>query len=925
MSTDGGATLDQPQPVLQSRLRAGEPVGHADRPGLAHLAIEQTVRFGVRVGRVTGGVDLPPVAAHCGCWSTARTSNRRRWSRWWPRSPTRARSVPVHGQFTVTRSGGDLTRPLAVLFAMGGSATNCFDYICIHSIVIPANQAAVHVPVTVLQDTLSESAETVFLNLMPDPGYVIATPSAVVTIANGPPPANAPPSVNAGANQTITLPAGATLAGKVTDDGNPNPPHALTLTWSKLSGPGTVTFNPVNAAMSAATFSLPGTYVLRLTANDSALSAFDDVTITVNAAPTLDPTVVNEFSGSTAFLYQGPNPIQTGVVPGTITPQRAAVIRGNVRDRTGAPLAGARISILNHPQYGQTFTRADGNYDLAVNGGGKLVVRVEKAGYFEVQRDVIVPWRDFVHAPDVVLIAPDVPRRRSIFRCPLCKWRAGHAMTDGCGHATRDVDLPAGHDRAVPHAERDTAAGAVSTHHQADRVHGGRRSGRRRCPPSCRRRPATRMRSSSMPTRPLPRVRSASSSASRWSSISRTSAVWRWSARARGLLRPAGRRVEGRAGWTRDQGDRDQRRGRGSRHRRQRHDRQRHRHRTERRQSGHQQCRAANARDVVCRRANAVARADDALHSVRHELAVRSAAGCGATERQPRRATKTAQGPCDCPPCEVKGSIIECGNQTLGESIPIVGTGMSLNYRSDRVPGRLAANTIDIPLTGATVPASLAAVESGSPGRGSAKPARLRHAAGQSHDLRMGRQGRLRTRGAGTAEGAHSRRLRVPGGLSGHPGRLQPFLGAGERQSDERERRRQLRKIFRDFDLFVGAWDARGQGLGGWSLSDHHVYDFHGRVLYLGSGERRRDIDGLAPVVATIAGNGVAGPPNEGGVATASPMVPRGSIAVEPDGGVLFMTVNTGTRLLRLKTDGTLERVAGSLAVPTPPLFGVSR
>ena len=30
--------------------------------------------------------------------------------------------------------------------------------------------------------------------------------------------------------------------------------------------------------------------------------------------------------------------------------------------------------------------------------------------------------------------------------------------------------------------------------------------------------------------------------------------------------------------------------------------------------------------------------------------------------------------PCDCPPCQGEGSIIECGNQTLGESIPIVGT-----------------------------------------------------------------------------------------------------------------------------------------------------------------------------------------------------------------------------------------------------------
>ena len=40
--------------------------------------------------------------------------------------------------------------------------------------------------------------------------------------------ANQQPVVNAGPNQTITLPAGATLSGSATDDGLPNPPGQLT-------------------------------------------------------------------------------------------------------------------------------------------------------------------------------------------------------------------------------------------------------------------------------------------------------------------------------------------------------------------------------------------------------------------------------------------------------------------------------------------------------------------------------------------------------------------------------------------------------------------------------------------------------------------------------------------------------------------------
>jgi hypothetical protein len=89
------------------------------------------------------------------------------------------------------------------------------------------------------------------------------------------------PTVDAGADQTITLPASATLHGTVTDDGLPNPPGAVTTTWSQVSGPGPVTFGNPNAVVTTASFSTLGTYVLRLTANDSQWVATDNVTITV--------------------------------------------------------------------------------------------------------------------------------------------------------------------------------------------------------------------------------------------------------------------------------------------------------------------------------------------------------------------------------------------------------------------------------------------------------------------------------------------------------------------------------------------------------------------------------------------------------------------------------------------------------------------
>jgi hypothetical protein len=98
---------------------------------------------------------------------------------------------------------------------------------------------------------------------------------------------NQAPSVNAGADQTITLPASATLDGTVTDDGQPNPPGAINTTWSQVSGPGTVTFANASAADTTASFSTPGAYTLRLSANDGAATSSDDLSVTVNPATNL--------------------------------------------------------------------------------------------------------------------------------------------------------------------------------------------------------------------------------------------------------------------------------------------------------------------------------------------------------------------------------------------------------------------------------------------------------------------------------------------------------------------------------------------------------------------------------------------------------------------------------------------------------------
>ena len=124
-------------------------------------------------------------------------------------------------------------------------------------------------------------------------------------------------------------------------------------------------------------------------------------------ATPVDPTVVTSFGSATAFLYSGPNPVQSRVAPGTIGALQACVLRGKVLKRDGTALAAVMITVLDHPEFGLTLTRADGMFDLAVNGGGKLTVKYDKLGFCPVERHVDAPWQDFAAVSDVMLVPMD--------------------------------------------------------------------------------------------------------------------------------------------------------------------------------------------------------------------------------------------------------------------------------------------------------------------------------------------------------------------------------------------------------------------------------------------------------------------------------------------------------------------------------------
>ena len=114
------------------------------------------------------------------------------------------------------------------------------------------------------------------LKLEANDGDLITYDTLIITVQ----PENQAPYVFVGSDQIITLPDDANLNGTVTDDGYPTPP-VITTTWSMESGPGTVTFGDASAVDTTASFSVVGTYVLKLEADDGLLTNDDTLTVIV--------------------------------------------------------------------------------------------------------------------------------------------------------------------------------------------------------------------------------------------------------------------------------------------------------------------------------------------------------------------------------------------------------------------------------------------------------------------------------------------------------------------------------------------------------------------------------------------------------------------------------------------------------------------
>ena len=215
---------------------------------------------------------------------------------------------PGTGQFTFTRTG-PTAGALTVNFTVGGTAS-AGDYTALPATVeIPDGLASTTLLVTPIDDAIIEGAETVVITLGSGFYNIGASSNAIVTIADN----DAAPTVaiTSPTAASVNVPAstGLILEATTTDDGLPNP---LTLTWSKVSGPGVVTFGSVNAANSTATFSAIGTYVLRLTGNDGQFSGNDQLTVNIGV-------VDHAFTGTKIGVNMISAEVPSTAVPKTIS------------------------------------------------------------------------------------------------------------------------------------------------------------------------------------------------------------------------------------------------------------------------------------------------------------------------------------------------------------------------------------------------------------------------------------------------------------------------------------------------------------------------------------------------------------------------------------------------------------------------------
>ena len=83
------------------------------------------------------------------------------------------------------------------------------------------------------------------------------------------------------------------------------------------------------------------------------------------------------------------------------------MITGKIQNLAGFPVAGIRVSIHSHPEYGAAFTDSAGRFTIPVEGGYTITIVYQKESLITAHRKVYVPWNNIIEAETVQMIEQD--------------------------------------------------------------------------------------------------------------------------------------------------------------------------------------------------------------------------------------------------------------------------------------------------------------------------------------------------------------------------------------------------------------------------------------------------------------------------------------------------------------------------------------
>lgn len=634
------------------------------------------------------------------------------------------------------------------------------------------------------------------------------------------------------------------------------------------------------------------------------------VTVNVTAAdtavnaPPLNLSAVTTIGKATSFLYSGTNPVQTGVAPGTIDEKRAAVIRGKVTTREGNILQGVTVSILNHPAFGQTLTRSNGYFDLAVNGGGLLTINYQKAGFLSIQRQLKVPWQDYVVAPDVVLIPLDTQVTTITANAGVMQFHQGSTITDSDGTRRATILFPAGTGASL--VLPDGSLQSVNTLNVRATEYTVGPNGPKSMPAAL---PPTSAYTYALE---LSADESVAKVAGRDIVFSQPVPVYveNFLGFPVGEIVPVGYYDRDKAAWLPSESGRVIK--------------------ITGLSSGLAVVDTVGTGSLPPLVLDNAERQNLAvLYSVGQELWRTPVPHFSTWDKNWGFSPPPDAEPPDSPQpnpnnpepvsCEQNSSIVECQSQVLGERLPIVGTRYSLNYRSDRVSGRTDMATMKIQLSGASLPASLRRIELEISIAGQLVTSQFAPLPNQTFTFNWdGRDAYGRV-----VQGAHLASISIHYVYGVVYERVPQFGYTGNGLIFTGTRGREELKISQKWQIHLRKWDSLPLGLGGWTISPQHVYDSVGKLLYRGDGQKYR-IGGSVDinVINTVAGghNPFSPPGGDGGPATQAGLFGARGIAPAPDGG-FFIAESSGNRIRRVRADDIIETVAG-LGVGNPGFSG---